>query len=306
MVNHSENISSMSESIEMYLVRVAQLQQPGQPVPLSQLAQELSITSVSANEMCRKLTEKGLVEYEPYKGVTLTPDGDTLAQRVLRSRHLWEAFFIEKLGLEPTEADEIACRFEHVTPDHLADHLADFLDKPELNSDNYGRQACHLAELTAGKQGRVVDLTADNVTNTFLKQQGIAVGETVTVLGVAIDGALLLEISGQPMSLSYPVAQTVRVTTELEQSSTEEEPTMTTETKQITLDQLPLGEKGVLVRIGGEKTTKRRLLDMGMVPGETVTITKVAPLGDPLELEVKDYQLSLRKNEASKIVVEVA
>ncbi len=306
MVNHNESISSMSESIEMYLVRVAQLQQAGQPVPLSQLAQELSITSVSANEMCRKLTEKGLVAYEPYKGVTLTPDGDALARRVLRSRHLWEAFFVEKLGLEPTEADEIACRFEHVTPDHLADRLADFLDTPELSSDNYGRQACRLAELTAGKQGRVVDLTAGNVTNTFLKQQGIVVGETVTVLGVASDGALLLEVSGQPMSLSNAVAQTVRVTTELEQSSSAEESTMTTKTKQITLDQLPLGEKGVLVRIGGEKTTKRRLLDMGMVPGETVTIKKVAPLGDPLELEVKNYQLSLRKNEAKQIIVEVA
>lgn len=306
MVSHNENVSSMSESIEMYLVRVAQLQQPGQPVPLSQLAQELSITSVSANEMCRKLTEKGLVAYEPYKGVTLTPDGDALARRVLRSRYLWEAFFVEKLGLEPTEADEIACRFEHVTPDHLADRLADFLDAPELSSDNYGRQVCRLAELSAGKQGRVVELTAGNVTNTFLKQQGIVVGETVTVLGVASDGALLLEVSGQPMSLSNAVAQTVRVTTELEQSSSAEESTMTTKTKQITLDQLPLGEKGVLVRIGGEKSTKRRLLDMGMVPGETVTIKKVAPLGDPLELEVKNYQLSLRKNEANKIIVEVA
>jgi DtxR family Mn-dependent transcriptional regulator len=306
MANQNTSTPSMSESIEMYLVRVAQLQRHGQPVPLSQLAQELSITSVSANEMCRKLTEKGLVEYEPYKGVTLTPDGDTLAQRVLRSRHLWETFFVEKLGFEPTEADEIACRFEHVTPDDLADRLAAFLGTPKLSSKNYGRQACLLANLTAGKRGRVIELTADNVTKDFLKQQGIALGETVMVLGVAADGTLLLEVSGQPMTLSQLVAQTVKVTPESEQSSTAKEATMTTDIKQITLDQLPLGEQGVVVRIGGEKSTKRRLLDMGMVPGETVTIKKVAPLGDPLELEVKNYQLSLRKNEASNIIVEVA
>ena len=81
---------------------------------------------------------------------------------------------------------------------------------------------------------------------------------------------------------------------------------MTADIKQITLDQLPLGKQGVVVRIGGEKSTKRRLLDMGMVPGETVTIKKVAPLGDPLELEVKNYQLSLRKSEARNIIVETA
>jgi DtxR family Mn-dependent transcriptional regulator len=214
MANHIKNISSMSESIEMYLVRVAQLQQPGRPVPISQLAQELSVTSVSANEMCRKLTKKGLVEYEPYKGVTLTPDGYTLAQRVLRSRHLWETFFIEKLGFGPTEADAIACRFEHVTPDELADRLAAFLDMSVFSSASHGHQICCLTELTAGKQGRVIDLTAADVTNTFLKQQGIAVGKTVTVLSLAAGVALLLEVSGQPISLSHSVAQTVMVAPE--------------------------------------------------------------------------------------------
>jgi ferrous iron transport protein A len=76
-------------------------------------------------------------------------------------------------------------------------------------------------------------------------------------------------------------------------------------TQQITLDQLPLGEPGVVVRVGGEKATKRRLLDMGMLPGEIVKVKKVAPLGDPLELEIKHYQLSLRKHEAHQIIVEV-
>lgn len=308
MVGHNTSVTSMGESIEMYLVRVAQLQQEEQPVPLSQLAQELSITPVSANEMCRKLTEKGLIEYEPYKGVTLTPDGDVLARRVLRSRHLWESFFVNKLGVDPIEADEVACRFEHVTPDDLADRLAAFLDAPELSSENYGRQEYLLTDLTAGKRGRVVDLSAQTVIKDFLKQHGLVVGEIVTVLGVSAEGAVLVEVSGQPMTLSQTVAQTIKVAPEIEQVSIteeEKEPVMITRVKQITLDQLPLGEPGVVVRIGGEKSLRRRLLDMGMVPGETITITKVAPLGDPLELEVKDYQLSLRKNEASHIVVEV-
>jgi ferrous iron transport protein A len=80
---------------------------------------------------------------------------------------------------------------------------------------------------------------------------------------------------------------------------------MMTAVKQISLDQLPVGQPAVLVRVGGEKATRRRLLDMGMLPGEIIKIKKIAPLGDPLELEVKHYQLSLRKHEAHQILVEV-
>lgn len=73
-----------------------------------------------------------------------------------------------------------------------------------------------------------------------------------------------------------------------------------------TLDQLARGQRATIVRIAGERTLRRRLLDMGLVTGETVTLTAVAPLGDPLELTVKGYRLSLRKAEARQIVVEPA
>jgi ferrous iron transport protein A len=73
-----------------------------------------------------------------------------------------------------------------------------------------------------------------------------------------------------------------------------------------TLDQLAYGRRAVVVRIGGERALRRRLLDMGLVTGETVTLTAVAPLGDPIELTVKGYRLSLRKAEARLVVVEPA
>jgi ferrous iron transport protein A len=82
-----------------------------------------------------------------------------------------------------------------------------------------------------------------------------------------------------------------------------EENTMTTEP--MTLDRLSIGQRATIVRVGGEKSTRRRLLDMGMISGETVTIKAVAPLGDPLELIIKGYHLSLRRHEARDILVEV-
>lgn len=81
---------------------------------------------------------------------------------------------------------------------------------------------------------------------------------------------------------------------------------MATVERPSTLDQLARGQRAVIVRIGGERALRRRLLDMGLVTGETVTLTAVAPLGDPLELTVKGYRLSLRKEEARLIVVEPA
>jgi ferrous iron transport protein A len=73
----------------------------------------------------------------------------------------------------------------------------------------------------------------------------------------------------------------------------------------VTLQQIAVGQQARIVRIGGEKATRRRLLDMGLVTGETVTVARVAPLGDPIEILIKGYHLSLRKQEAGQITVEV-
>ncbi len=78
---------------------------------------------------------------------------------------------------------------------------------------------------------------------------------------------------------------------------------MSTEPAQVTLDQLPIGVSGSIVRLGGAKATKRRLMDMGLVRGEVVRVEHVAPLGDPIALRVKGYRLSMRKREARHITV---
>jgi len=65
------------------------------------------------------------------------------------------------------------------------------------------------------------------------------------------------------------------------------------------------GERAIVKRISGTSSIHRRILDMGIVKGAEVEIERVAPLGDPIEIRVKGYHLSLRKEEASNISVEV-
>ncbi len=72
-----------------------------------------------------------------------------------------------------------------------------------------------------------------------------------------------------------------------------------------TLNNFSIGEEGMVKRVSGEGRIKRRLFDMGITPGAKVYLRKKAPLGDPLEVTIRGYELTLRKNEAENITVEV-
>lgn len=73
----------------------------------------------------------------------------------------------------------------------------------------------------------------------------------------------------------------------------------------MTLDNIKPGKGGVIVTVGGEGALRRRLLDMGLTPKTTVYVKKVAPMGDPMELSLRGYMLSIRKEDAAKIEIEV-
>lgn len=72
-----------------------------------------------------------------------------------------------------------------------------------------------------------------------------------------------------------------------------------------TLDTFKIGEKGVIIKVNGEGVTRRRLFDMGVTPGANVKLVKKAPLGDPIEITIRNYELTLRKNEAKQVTLKV-
>ena len=71
------------------------------------------------------------------------------------------------------------------------------------------------------------------------------------------------------------------------------------------LDQFKIGETGLIKKVEGEGRLRRRLFDMGMTPGAIVYLRKKAPLGDPLEVTIRNYELTLRKSEACLAILEV-
>ncbi len=126
---------ALSNSMQMYLVKIKRLESGSDPVPLSILADSLNISPVSVNEMCRKLDEMDLVRYLPYKGASLTELGDQHACTILRRHRLWEVFLVNELHFKYEKAHELADALEHVTTVDLADRLDDYLGFPRQNPD---------------------------------------------------------------------------------------------------------------------------------------------------------------------------
>jgi DtxR family Mn-dependent transcriptional regulator len=213
----------MSESEEMYLVTVALMAESGMetPVPLSQLAHELAIQPVSVNQMVRKLEESGLVEYTPYKGVGLTPQGERQALRVLRHRRLWEVFLVERLSIPAASATELACRLEHIAPVQAAESLARFLGEPLVSplgkripavDEEDGRpEVMPLNHLKVGETSPVTQLPVEKAARDFLQAEGLQPGSEVEVLSIGGKGAILIKVEERQIYLGAPLANQIWV-----------------------------------------------------------------------------------------------
>ena len=159
-----------TDSMEEYLETICKLSGEQSPVTLSALADQLEISSVSANEMIKKLVTRGLVTYEPYKGVTLTAEGQTQALRVIRRHRLWERFLADVLGIPWDRVHEEACQLEHVTSSLVEEKLAQFLDEPETCPHGYPvsvtdcgcEKGVPLSELEPGQHAVVLRVAENN------------------------------------------------------------------------------------------------------------------------------------------------
>jgi DtxR family Mn-dependent transcriptional regulator len=209
-----------SEAEEMYVITVARAIEDGvePPVPVSTISGVLEVSSVSANQMIRKLEAAGLVSYVPYKGVTLTDRGDVLANTVLRNRRLWGRFLADHLGLAPAKADEVACEMEHVTPDMVANRLASFLGNPTTGptgkpipggSRSVPASTGVLSDAGVGDLVTVVGVGSDH--RAFLQSQGIEEDVEITVLGVGVDGSVLVQAPTGTMHLAMEVALSLEI-----------------------------------------------------------------------------------------------
>jgi len=200
-----------SHTEENYLKAIYKLAEaePGQEVSTNRIAAALATRAAYVTDMLRRLAEKELLDYEKYRGVRLTPEGQRLALLTVRKHRLWEVFLVQQLGFNWDEVHDVAEELEHVQSPLLMRRLDEFLNFPTL--DPHGdpipaengavRRPAHrlLTELGVGECGilaAVKDTSAPFLQ--YLDKVGLPLGAQVHVLEkITFDNSLEVKINGE-------------------------------------------------------------------------------------------------------------
>ncbi|CAM1345925.1 metal-dependent transcriptional regulator [Tenacibaculum crassostreae] len=182
------------------------------------IANKLDTKASSVTDMIKKLSEKEVVVYKKYQGVTLTEFGKKTAVSIIRKHRLWEVFLVDKLNFSWDEVHEVAEQLEHIKSPKLINELDAFLGYPKRDPhgdpipDSEGNlqviEKSLLSTFKKGEQGVCVGV--DDSSSEFLQfldKQGIALGKQIKVLNIEpFDGSLQIEINQEELTISNKIA----------------------------------------------------------------------------------------------------
>lgn len=220
-------LDTFSASVQDYAKAVYALElRRDRAVSTNALAERLGVTPGSVSAMLRKLSELGLVEHEPYRGVRLTVQGRRVALEVLRHHRLIELFLAQELGMSWDQVHDEAEVLEHVLSDDLEQLISARLGHPTI--DPHGDpiptetleidegQARSLDELDAGSAGRFVRVSdADPEMLRYLAQLGVSLGDRVEVVGrQPFGGPVFVRVGTRELPLGGQLARAMRIAPE--------------------------------------------------------------------------------------------
>jgi DtxR family Mn-dependent transcriptional regulator len=213
-----------NEGAENYAKAIYELQGRGdRAVGTSAVAERLGVTRASASGMLRRLAEDGLVDYAPYHGARLTPEGERIALEMIRHHRLIELFLAEVLGMPWDRVHAEAEVLEHHISEELEELIAEKLGQPAL--DPHGDpipdrdlaigadDSVPLDELDAGERGTFVRVSdSDASMLRYLAEREIQPGASLEVKGrEPFGGPVMVEIAGRTHPLGAELACSMRV-----------------------------------------------------------------------------------------------
>ena len=215
---------NFSTAEENYIKAIWRLQQSDNNVTTNELSAELQTKPASVTDMLKRLSEKKLLHYAPYYGVTLTPEGKKLALSIIRKHRLWEYFLVEKLHFEWDAVHDIAEELEHVSSPELIERLDAFLGYPKADPhgdpipDSKGRMTS-TSNLTLQQlpeaQPAMVSGVGDQSSSLLelLRQKNIGIGTKLEIKQRhAFDGSVEIKIRNQALiTLSEQLAKNIFV-----------------------------------------------------------------------------------------------
>lgn len=187
------------------------------------IAGMLDTKASSVTDMLKKLSEKELVAYQKYQGVTLTEKGFYSAKMIVRKHRLWEVFLVDKLNFSWDEVHEIAEELEHIKSENLINKLDAFLDFPSFdphgdpipNADGEIKKINKLllSETELNREYQCVGVKdSSSEFLQYLDKQKIALGSKITVKEKeSFDDTLLVEIDSRELTISNKIANNLYV-----------------------------------------------------------------------------------------------
>jgi DtxR family Mn-dependent transcriptional regulator len=192
-------------------------------VSTNAIAKKLETKASSVTDMIKKLSEKEVVVYKKYKGVTLTNFGKKIAANIVRKHRLWEVFLVDKLNFSWDEVHDVAEQLEHIKSSKLVDQLDSFLGFPshdphgdpipDKDGDFKKIEKSLLSTLKKNETGVCVGVNdSSSEFLKFLDKKGITLGKQIKVLEKEdFDDSLSIQIDNKKLSISNKIANNLYI-----------------------------------------------------------------------------------------------
>lgn len=212
-----------SASEENYLKTIFHLQTKDDNVTTNELAERLQTKPASITDMMKKLKTRKLVNYQPYRGFRLTPEGKKIALSIIRRHRLWEYFLAEKLKFNWDEVHEVAEQLEHVSSKKLIDKLDEFLNHPkfdphgdpipDINGKMEASRQISLVALPINKPARICYVAdKSELLLEYLQEKKINIGSLVVVKKKFVyDDSMEIKLDNKLLTLTGQLAKKIFV-----------------------------------------------------------------------------------------------
>jgi DtxR family Mn-dependent transcriptional regulator len=213
-----------SVSEENYIKAIYHAQQNDGLVSTNEIAARMNTRASSVTDMLKKLADKNLAEYIPYKGSKLTPSGMDCAMKIIRKHRLWEVFLVEKLDFSWDEVHEVAEQLEHIQSVKLIDELDKHLGFPkedphgdpipDKNGKLIQKVKTTLSQLKTGDLGTIIGV--GNSSTQFLKylnKNNLGLGSHIEVIEHEdFDGSQTIKTDRYTFQVSKKISENLFIT----------------------------------------------------------------------------------------------
>ena len=214
-----------SQSEEDYLKALYHLEMEFDSVSTNSIADYLDMKPSSVTDMLKKLAEKKFINYQKYKGTSLTKKGKLIALSIIRKHRLWETFLVDKLGFGWDQVHIIAEQLEHIKSEELIENLDNFLGNPKYdphgdpipnkNGEIEKMNQKLLVELKASQKGIITGVKKGTASLlNYLDKEKIKLGDFIEVIEILeFDGTYIVEINKRKLTFSEKICQNLLLET---------------------------------------------------------------------------------------------